>query len=36
MKYKIENKEMMNKFKLLKKMETESSPQLTRPKTQKN
>ena len=26
----------MNKFRLLKKMETESSPQLTKPKTQKN
>ena len=26
----------MNKFRLLEKMETESSPQLTKPKTQKN
>ena len=26
----------MNKFRILEKMETESSPQLTKPKTQKN
>ena len=31
-----ENTETMNKFGILEKMETESSPQLTKPKTQKN
>ena len=31
-----EKTEKMNKFRILEKMETESSPQLAKPKTQKN
>ena len=35
-KQKIQQSETINEFRLLDKMETESSPQLTKPKTQKN
>ena len=31
-----DNTKTMNKFRILEKMKTESSPQLTNPKTQKN